>query len=41
MQDDGIGLEGLRRAVTALDELKTAAALLRADRDHLGQLTIT
>ena len=27
LQDDGIALEGLRRAVTALDELETVAAL--------------
>ena len=30
LQDDGIALEGLRRAVTALDELETVAALRRA-----------
>jgi hypothetical protein len=31
LQDDGIALEGLRRAVTALDELETVAALRRAE----------
>ncbi len=30
LQDDGIALEGLRRAVTALEELETVAALRRA-----------
>ena len=30
LQDDGIALEGLRRAVTALDELETVTALQRA-----------
>jgi hypothetical protein len=30
LQDDGIALEGLRRAVIALDELETVAALRRA-----------
>jgi hypothetical protein len=27
MQDDGVALEGLRRAVTALEEIDTVAAL--------------
>ena len=30
MQDDGIAMEGLRRAVTALEELDTVAALRQA-----------
>jgi hypothetical protein len=30
MQDDGVALEGLRRAVTALEEIDTVAALQQA-----------